>query len=423
MSSQPVSGAAQLHLLFDQMADAVYLLDPDTSNIVWGNRKAWESLGLSAEEVLNHSVLSLQKDVHGMPQWSEIAAAIRATDCYRFNGRHRHKDGHEVVVEVNTTHFSMDGRPYFLSVARDITNRVEQERDAQSRERQLWFALNEASDGLWDWHVPTGQLFFSPQLKRMLGYGPDEMAPVLSTWSDNVHPEDKPSVIGTLQAHLHGKRERYEAEYRLRNRNGHYIWVHDRGRVCDHAPDGSPARVVGTVRNINDQKELEAQLQQMAAHDVLTGLPNRREGLRFLESQLSLCRRMALPLAVVFIDVDAFKTINDRFGHGTGDTVLQRIADVLRSGIRSSDRVCRWGGEEFVLIAPGTTPEGVMQLADKLRVEVQAAVQVRDVPVSVSMGVAVAEGDRLDAQRLLFDADAALYRAKRNGRNRVEWAA
>ena len=81
MSSQPVSGAAQLHLLFDQMADAVYLLDPDTSNIVWGNRKAWESLGLSAEEVLNHSVLSLQKDVHGMPQWSEIAAAIRATEC------------------------------------------------------------------------------------------------------------------------------------------------------------------------------------------------------------------------------------------------------------------------------------------------------------------------------------------------------
>ena len=131
MSSQPVSGAAQLHLLFDQMADAVYLLDPDTSNIVWGNRKAWESLGLSAEEVLNHSVLSLQKDVHGMPQWSEIAAAIRATDCYRFNGRHRHNDGHEVVVEVNTTHFSMDGRPYFLSVARDITNRVEQERESQ----------------------------------------------------------------------------------------------------------------------------------------------------------------------------------------------------------------------------------------------------------------------------------------------------
>jgi diguanylate cyclase (GGDEF)-like protein len=102
--------------------------------------------------------------------------------------------------------------------------------------------------------------------------------------------------------------------------------------------------------------------------------------------------------------------------------VLRRIADVLRAGTRSTDRVCRWGGEEFVLIAPGTTRDGVMQLADKLRAEVLATVQVCDAPVSVSMGVAVAEGDHLDAQRLLFDADAALYRAKRNGRNRVEWA-
>jgi diguanylate cyclase len=106
-----------------------------------------------------------------------------------------------------------------------------------------------------------------------------------------------------------------------------------------------------------------------------------------------------------------------------GDTVLCRIADVLRAGVRSSDRVCRWGGEEFVLIAPGTTSDGVKQLTDKLRVAVPAAVQVAEVPVSVSMGVALADGERLDAQRLLFEADEALYRAKRNGRDRVEWAA
>jgi PAS domain-containing protein len=98
MSLHPVRGAAQLQVLFDQLADAVYLLDPATSDIVWGNRKAWESLGLSREAVLDHSALSLQKDVHGMPQWSEIADAIRATDCYRFNGRHRHADGHGVVM-------------------------------------------------------------------------------------------------------------------------------------------------------------------------------------------------------------------------------------------------------------------------------------------------------------------------------------
>ncbi|HQZ03223.1 MAG TPA: PAS domain S-box protein [Thauera sp.] len=155
--------------LFEHLADAVYLIDPDTSNIVWGNRKAWDSLGLRREDVVNHSVLSLQKDVHGMPQWSEIAAAIRATDSFRFIGRHRHQDGHEVEVEVLTNHLVLDGRSYFLSVARDITNRVAQQTDSQDREKQLWFALNEASDGLWDWDMVTDHLFFSPQLKRMLG--------------------------------------------------------------------------------------------------------------------------------------------------------------------------------------------------------------------------------------------------------------
>jgi PAS domain S-box-containing protein len=119
-SHAPVPAAVGL---FDRMADAVYLLDPGTSRIVWGNRAAWESLGLSAQEVLDHSVLSLQMDVTGLPQWSDIAAAIRATECFTFVGRHRHAAGHEVAVEVNTTRLLDDGREYFLSVARDISRR------------------------------------------------------------------------------------------------------------------------------------------------------------------------------------------------------------------------------------------------------------------------------------------------------------
>ena len=192
--------------LFSHLADAVYLIDPETSNIVWGNRKAWESLGMSREAVLNHSVLSLQEDVHGLPQWAEIAAAIRNSDCFRFNGRHRHQQGHVVEVEVNTTHFQIDGRAYFLSVARDITNRVAQESGLDDREKQHWFALNESSDGLWDWQIASGEVFFSPQLKRILGYGPDEMSPKLETWSQNIHPDDFAHVMEIMHAHLAGKR-------------------------------------------------------------------------------------------------------------------------------------------------------------------------------------------------------------------------
>ena len=404
--------------LFDQMADAVYLIDPVTSAIVWGNRAAWAMLGLSREDVLDHSVLSLQLDVTGLPQWSEIAAAIRGQECFTFVGRHRHREGHEIHVEVNTTHFCLDGHAYFLSVARDVRRRMALEKDMQSRENQLWFALNEAADGLWDWEIATGRLFFSPQLKRMLGYSPDEMEPVLATWSDALHPDDRQVVLGILQAHLDGKRVRYEAEYRLRNRNGRYLWVHDRGRVCERDGLGAPTRAVGMVQDITARKELELQLQQLASSDTLTGLPNRRHGERFLEAELALCRRLGLPLGVCFFDVDHFKRVNDSFGHLVGDTVLQQVAEQAQASIRRSDLVCRWGGEEFVIISPNSNRAQLLQVAEKVR---KAVMVLAGTPrVTVSLGVAAFPEDGDDVEALLGVADGALYRAKTRGRNRAE---
>ena len=241
--------------LFEHLADAVYLLDPASSKIIWGNRCAWESLGLTREQVLDHSVLSLQMDVTGLPAWSDIADVIRATPCYTFVGRHLHAQGHEVPVEVNTTRFVDQGREYFLSVARDISRRTALEGELKKRENQHWFALNEAMDGLWDWDVVTNEVFFSPQLKRMLGYGPEEMAPELTTWSQNIHPDDAARVLDIMREHLDGRRARYDAEYRLRDRNGSWRWVVDRGRVCERDASGAPTRVVGMVQDVTRERE------------------------------------------------------------------------------------------------------------------------------------------------------------------------
>ena len=262
--------------LFDHLADAVYLLDPESSNIVWCNRLGWESLGLTPEAVLDHSVLSLHMDVTGTPQWSEIADVIRATPCYTFVGRHQHVAGHEVAVEVNTTRFFDRGREYFLSVARDVTLRLALESDMKTRHSQLWFALNEAMDGLWDWDADTGAVFFSPQLKRMLGYGPHEMAPRLASWTQSIHPDDAQRVQRLLQEHLSGRRARYEAEYRLRTRNGHYPWVSDRGRVCDRDAAGRATRVVGMVQDVTQEREARTALQrsEQAQRTLIAALPD-----------------------------------------------------------------------------------------------------------------------------------------------------
>ncbi len=411
--------------LFDEMADAVYLLDPATSTVLWANRAAWAGLGLSREEVLDHSVLSLQKDVRGLPQWTDIAAVIRSQPPYIFVGRHRHRDGHEVPVEVVTTCFTLEGTEYFLSVARDITRRLELEAELQRRQPALWFALNEAADGLWDWSLADNTLFFSPQLQRMLGYGPDEMPPQLATWKDNIHPDDAARVLRSLQDHLEGRRNRYVAEYRLRNRNGHYLWVRDHGRVSHRDANGQPTRVVGMVHDITEQKMLQLKLEELAANDSLTGLPNRRRGQEFLDSQVALCARLGLTLGLCFIDLDFFKAVNDEHGHLKGDEVLRAVAQAMAAATRKSDLLFRWGGEEFALVCPGAGLDEMLHVADKLRgalrsVPWQAQLQVE--PLTASMGIALYPRHALDGRALLELADAALFRAKAAQRDRVEVA-
>jgi PAS domain S-box-containing protein len=183
----PADHRPALATLFEQMSDAVYLLDPATSKVLWGNRAAWESLGLTADEVLNHSVLSLQMDVTGLPQWSEIAAVIRRAAPYTFVGRHRHAQGHEVPVEVSTTCFvegagvlSVGGAGHLA--ASGPGGRAEPAREAAVVRPQR---SHRRPVGL---EHPGRRGVLQPAAQRMLGYGPDEMPPSLETWTRNVHP-------------------------------------------------------------------------------------------------------------------------------------------------------------------------------------------------------------------------------------------
>jgi diguanylate cyclase (GGDEF)-like protein/PAS domain S-box-containing protein len=412
--------------LFKCLPDSAFLIDPESASILDCNDAALAQLGMQRDELLGRTVLSLEANIVGMDQWSSMAQAIRTTNTHVFIGQQRHKSGAEVPVEVNTRAFTHDGREYFLSIARDIRQRLALERDQNNRDAQLRYALAEASDGLWDWNLLTDEVFFSPQLARMLGYGPHEMKPDSTTWSNNIHPEDAPRVHLIMEEHLEDRRERFEAEYRLRNRNGHYLWLHDRGRVCDRDAQGKPNRIVGMVQNITDQKATELALQNLALRDPLTGLPNRRECDQVLGQRLEICRRLNVPLGMCFFDLDHFKRVNDTFGHAVGDQVLLRVAQTVRQGIRSSDDLFRWGGEEFLLLCTNTGLHDLLALIDKLRQKL-AHIDWQDLaalpPITGSFGVAVFPDHAKDASTLFLAADTAMYRAKAHGRDRVEQAA
>lgn len=411
--------------LFKHLPDAVFLIEPDTANILDCNDAALTHLGLPRSEVLGHSVLSLQTGVADPDQWRSMRQAIRASDNFVFIGEHRHPSGSSVPVQLHISHFAHDGREYFLSTARNISQRLALERDLHSRDAQLRYALTEASDGLWDWNLLTNEVFYSPQLARMLGYGPTEMKPTVDTWLSNIHPDDALWVNRVVQEHVDGQRARFNAEYRLRNRNGHYLWVHDRGRICERDANGQPTRMVGMVHNITDKKAIELTLQAMASHDPLTGLHNRRECDLLLGRQLDLCHRLEIPLGLCFLDLDNFKCVNDDFGHAVGDKVLRRVAQTIASEIRSTDGLFRWGGEEFLLLCTDTPEPDLLNLAEKLRNKI-AAINWNDIvglpAMTCSFGVAVFPDHADTAESLFTAADSALYRAKSRGRNRVESA-
>ncbi len=166
------------------------------------------------------------------------------------------------------------------------------------------------------------------------------------------------------------------------------------------------------------QQSLEAS-QRLANTDPLTGLWNRMYFESITEGEIRRSRRYHYPLSLVFIDADHFKQINDRYGYATGDHVLRALSQRIADKLRDSDTFCRWGGEEFLILAPHTSLEHAADMAEHLRAMVAGSPVLEDTPVTISAGVAsLGLGDTLDD--LVHAADQALYRAKTHGRNRVE---
>ncbi len=411
--------------LLHELPDAIFLIDPVSSNIIYANKLAYESLGMTEEEVVNHSVMSLQEAVVNQPQWSEIAEVItRKKKPYVFIGRHQRKDGSCFPVEVRTTNLYHEGVHFFLSVARDVTFRQVIDEEMEAHKHSLWYALNEASDGLWEWNIAQDSLFVSPKLKQMRGYGPEEDASKVDFWIEGIHPDDKHRVLAVMQEHLQGRTDKFEAKYRLRTRAGHFIWVNDKGKVSQRGEDGKPTLVAGMVQNVTDQVTLQERLENQAARDELTGALNRRVCREILEEQVTASRISGKSFAVVFIDIDYFKSINDQYGHQVGDVVLKAFVNKVEEHLRESDFIFRWGGEEFLLLLPHLDESKHFRVADKIRQTIEDNRIIlgdkTEVALTVSMGVSTYPSQGSTIEQLIEKADIAMYRAKANGRNKVE---
>ena len=243
---------------------------------------------------------------------------------------------------------------------RSIRYALEQSRTLQAlRESEERYALSArgANDGLWVWDLRENDVYYSPRWKSMLGYGEAEIGGSPEEWLTRVHPDDIVLLRTAIDRHLNGETPYLESEYRMRCRDGSYQWMLSRGlAVRDNS--GMPVRFAGSQTDITERKLAVERLMHDAFHDALTNLPNRALFMDRLERAMELQRRHPDTMfAVLFLDLDRFKVVNDSLGHVLGDELLVEVAARLSRMLRSSDTVARLGGDEFAMLIDGIEHE------------------------------------------------------------------
>jgi len=280
--------------------------------------------------------------------------------------------------------------------------------------------------GHWYWDTLTNSVTFNPLKVTALGYDREEIPEQVDYqfFADRLHPEDYERVMEAMRSHLHGKAEVYEAEYRIRTKDGNYRWYYDRGKITQSDGEGKPLFLAGIVFDVTERKKVEVELAakngilaQMAAMDGLTRVFNHRTLLEQLKSEMAGAQSIGKPLSIVMFDIDDFKRVNDSKGHIYGDKVLVGFADIIKGSIRGSDFPGRYGGEEFMVVFPGTELEGAWKTSERIRKAVESHTFAEGIKVTVSGGVKQYAGE--DLQSLVHSADMNLLEAKRNGKNAI----
>jgi diguanylate cyclase (GGDEF)-like protein/PAS domain S-box-containing protein len=299
------------------------------------------------------------------------------------------------------------------------TNKMAKDALLESEERYA-LAVRGANDGLWDWKLNTGDIYFSSRWTCMLGYSDNERWSDPEEWLGRIHPADEARVRSQLAAHCKGVTPEFSSEYRIRDKDGRYIWMLSRG-IAIRDSSGAAIRIAGSQTDITEGKTA----------DPLTDLPNRSYFADKLESAIEESKNPGARLfAILFIDLDRFKIVNDSLGHAAGDELLRGIAGRLRSNLRgdaacerlsgTAFTVARLGGDEFAILLDGIEDEtSVTKVAERILDLFAPAFNLGGHQVFASCSIGVAMGSSADTpDRLLQNADTAMYSAKTSGKNR-----
>ncbi|WP_074070281.1 putative bifunctional diguanylate cyclase/phosphodiesterase [Rhizobium gallicum] len=366
-------------------------------------------------------------------------------DYHVFEYRERHKDGGWVWIECRgaCVEWDEDGAPArIVGTDTDITARKRSEEMLEHLSRRLDLALEISRIGVFEADLNAGTVEWDDRLLAMYGLEGTPRVKLSEAWEQALHPDDRERTLKNLEASLEKDRGLLQefriirgdgAERVIRARSAFFLDADGKRKLIganwDVTEEVSLRNDLQKAKDLAEARnqELEAareSIEHLALHDYLTELPNRRYLDRMLDERSAGCRENGLTLAILHIDLDRFKQINDTLGHRAGDAMLKHAARVLKESVRASDFVARIGGDEFVVLCTiDSSPKKLSNMAARIIRELSKPVRYEghDCRFGASIGIAAESGKDLDAKQLLLNADIALYRAKGAGRNRHEF--
>ena len=307
---------------------------------------------------------------------------------------------------------------------RDVTERLRSEEALRKSEERFNLLTRATNDAVWDLNLSKNQYWVSGEFEKLFGHKLNEYQTIrVEFWRENIHPEEMEKVLSSFNETINGDAQCWSEEYSFRCADGRYVFVLDRGYIIRNE-SGQALRAIGTMMDITQRKQSEEIIRYQAVYDQLTGLPNRLLFNQRLLAALTKARNSQKMLAVMFLDLDKFKKINDTLGHAAGDLLLESFAARISDSLRSTDTVARWGGDEFTVLLPEISSlEDAVKMAQRIQENLKPVFKLEEqsLHVTSSIGIALYPEDGEEAETLVKNADAALYRAKERGRNNYQF--
>ncbi|MCP3965990.1 MAG: diguanylate cyclase [Lentisphaerae bacterium] len=399
--------------------------DP-VSNKLWWSDETFRILGLEPQSIAPSFEKFLQV-VHPDDRELIVKQTELALDSndnpYKIDYRIVRPDGSERIIhEEAVIERDEKGSPMKITgIIQDITERKQTEKALFHQKQRLSYILEGTNVATWEWNIQTGETIFNERWAEIIGYTLEELAPIsIDTWMKFCHPDDLKKSEELLNKHFAGKLDFYECEARMRHKNGNWIWILDKGRIATWTNDGKPLLICGTHQDITERKQSEERIQHIALHDNLTGLPNRNLFFDRLNYAIFHAGRYQHSVALLYIDIDGFKPVNDTFGHYIGDKVLKKIAKRIKSCIRDTDTAARLGGDEFAVILQDIQQREFASIVAKKIIKSIAnpiIIKTKRCILGASIGISTYAHDATKPDVMLQQADIAMYNVKRMGKN------